>query len=127
MTDVVLDASALLALLRAEPGADRVAAARGRACISAVNLAEAYGKLVGYGEPLETAVTTIGKLHLPAVAFDGRQAALLASLWHPARAVGLSLGDRACLALALARGLPVLTADRAWSRLDLGLTITCIR
>ena len=127
MADLVLDASALLALLRCEPGADQVEAVRPSACISAVNLAETFGKMVEHGKPLEATVAQITRLRLTVVPFDEVQAGLAASIWRPARVIGLSFGDRACLALALSRGLPVLTADRAWAKLDVGLPIRVIR
>ena len=128
MTEAVLDASALLAFLRNEPGADKVRAVLPFSSISAVNLAETLGKLVERGKALDDMAFQIGRLRLDVVPFDAAQARLAATLWGPARALGLSLADRACLALALDRGAAVLTTDRAWSRLAVeNLKIVLIR
>jgi PIN domain nuclease of toxin-antitoxin system len=120
VTDSVLDASALLAFLLNEPGADRVRPALPTAIISAVNLAETYGKLVRYGKRLEDAAALIGRLRLRVVPFDTDQARIAVSLWEPTRAAGLALGDRACLALALSLEAPAVTADSRWAECDLG-------
>jgi ribonuclease VapC len=123
----VLDASALIAFLRNEPGADKVAAVLTRSCISAVNLAETISKLVAYGKPLDAAAYQIERLRIPPVPFDGGQAKLVASLWQATRIAGLSLGDRACIALGLQQGLRVLTADRKWTEVNFGLQVEMIR
>jgi PIN domain nuclease of toxin-antitoxin system len=127
MTEAVLDASALTALVRGEPGAGRVAAVLTRACISAVSLAEAYGQLVGRGKaPVET-VRQIARLRLHVVPFDEAQAAITASLCEPDRFAGLSLGERSCLALAIHLSLPVLTAQQSWPEHDLPIKVTRLR
>jgi PIN domain nuclease of toxin-antitoxin system len=123
----VLDASALLAFVRREPGADRVAAAIGTAVVSAVNYAEAASKLLDLGDALEAVTFHLGRLQLELVPFDTEAGLLSASLRPATKARGLSLGDRACLALGLARRLPVLTADREWLSLDLGVEVRAIR
>ena len=111
----VLDASAVLALLGDEPGADRVAAAvEDGATIGAVNLAEVLTKLSDFGMPPSAAEDVLEGLGLEVVAFDGGSARAAAALRASTRARGLSLGDRAALALATALGAPVLTTDRAW-------------
>lgn len=111
----VLDASAVLALLGDEPGADRVAAAVGDgATIGAVNLAEVLTKLSDFGMPEGEAADAIEGLGLEVVAFDGNAARAASALRASTRARGLSLGDRAALALAASRGAPVLTTDRVW-------------
>lgn len=69
----------------------------------------------------------LGPLHLRLVDFDHAQAVQAGELRRTTRSTGLSLGDRACLALAASRGLQVLTADRAWTGLSIGLEIECIR
>ena len=61
------------------------------------------------------------------VPFDARQAIIASDLRPSTRHLGLSLGDRACLALANSLGAPVMTADRAWAALDVGISITVIR
>lgn len=114
MTPVV-DASALLALLADEPGAERVAGAIvAGAAIGAVNLAEVLTKLVDLGMPLVDAADVLDGLGLEVVPFDAEAARGAAALRAATRSRGLSLGDRAALALAGARGATVLTTDRAW-------------
>jgi ribonuclease VapC len=130
----VLDASALLALIRKEPGAERVRATIDRgAAISAVNWAEVLSKLIEAGGDPETAATralpisSSGAGGLTLVAFDDEQARAVARLRQRTRSLGLSLADRAALALAQSRGLPVLTTDRAWRTLRLAIKIDVIR
>jgi ribonuclease VapC len=127
VAEAVLDASALIAFLRNEPGADKVAAILTRSCISAVNLAETLSKLVEYGKPLDAVAYQIKRLRIPLIPFDGEQAKLVASLWQATRVVGLSLGDTACLALGLQQGLPVVTADQLWTKADVGVKVEVIR
>jgi ribonuclease VapC len=129
---VVLDASALLALLRAEPGGVRVAAAIvPGAVISTVNWAEVLSRLVDLGaDPAEvTAISlrSLGSSMVEVVAFDDAQARETARLQARTRSLGLSLADRAALGLARLRGLPVLTSDRAWRLLRLSIRIEVIR
>lgn len=131
MSELVLDASAVLAYLQQEAGWDRVESALlGDRCIlSSVNLAEVLSRLADWGVPLDEAQARLGALDLEAVAFDGSLAYLTAALRPPTRPLGLSLGDRACLALARRRDLIALTADRGWTRLDarLGVRVESIR
>jgi PIN domain nuclease of toxin-antitoxin system len=129
---VVLDASALLALLREEPGAARVAEQMGGgAAISAVNWAEVLARLVDLGgDPVEITARTLSASATGAVEvvpFDDEEARETARLRLRTRSLGLSLGDRAALALARRRGVPVLTADRAWRSLRLAVKIEVIR
>jgi PIN domain nuclease of toxin-antitoxin system len=128
----VLDASALLAMLRHEQGAERVAAVvSGGALISAVNWAEALSRLVQVGgDPHEVAAQALprgdgGQLAL--VPYDDDQARETARLRPQTSSLGLSLADRAALALARLRRLPVLTTDRAWRSLHLSIKIEVIR
>jgi len=127
MNEVVLDPSALLAVLRAEPGAERVEPRLERARIGAVNLSEVVAKLAEDGVPEPEIRRAIGRLELDVRSFDVQHAYLAAMLRNSTRALGLSLGDRACLALAQSLGAPALTADRSWSRLDVGVAIEMIR
>jgi len=123
VSSVVLDASALLALLQDEAGAEIVAARLPEAVISAVNLAEVAGRLVEAGVPIEQCRDALTGLALDVVPFD-EEAAYVASELRPAtRRAGLSLGDRACLALAMRLDRPALTADRAWKRVRVGVTV----
>ena len=123
MSEWVLDASAALAVLKREPGEDRVTEALGEgAVISAVNLSEVVAKLAGGGMPESEIRADIRGLRMDVAPFDA-DAAFAAGLLIPlTRSAGLSLGDRACIALGQRRGLPVLTADAAWAGLGLGVT-----
>lgn len=130
MSDWVLDASALLALLNREPGEERVAdALAAGAIISAVNLSEVVAKLAEIGMPEAEIREAVEPLGLGVVDFDA-EGAFTAGLLRPTtRAAGLSLGDRACLSLGKQSGIPVLTADQSWNALDLGseVAITMLR
>jgi ribonuclease VapC len=126
MADAVLDASAVLAVVLGECGADRVWALP-EALISAVNYAEVVSKLIDLGVPPEVAVVRVAQLAAEVAPMDEAAAFGAALLRATTRARGLSLGDRACLALAKARGLPAVTADRAWASVDAGVEIVLIR
>jgi PIN domain nuclease of toxin-antitoxin system len=124
----VLDASALLALLRQEPGSQQVREAlRDGTAMSAVNVSEVVAKLAETGMPDHLIHVTLDPLGIATVDFDA-DLAYRAGLLRPAtRQGGHSLGDRACLALAERLSLPVLTTDRSWQGLKLGLTVRVIR
>ncbi len=123
----VLDASAVLAYLQRESGHQRVRSALAEgAAISAVNLAEAYAKVVERGLLAEEVGSRLHVLGLEVIPFAEDDARNSAALHSKTRAVGLSLGDRACLALGRRLGLPVLTADRAWGRVA-GIKIEILR
>ena len=124
---VVLDASAVLALILREPGADRVQDEIGDAAISAVNMAEVFARCQDRGlDPTRIGGICVD-LGLETLPFTAAHALLAGQLRASTRALGLSLGDRACLATAMLEKRPVLTADRAWLRLDLGVEIVSIR
>jgi ribonuclease VapC len=129
MSEYLLDASALLALLHREPGEKKVAETIANAAICAVNLAEVVGKLQDAGIPNEAAQTAVETLGLRVVAFDQAMAFEAARLRALTRSMGLSLGDRACLAAGIMLELPVLTADREWLKLKskLGIVIEAVR
>jgi len=125
---IVLDASAVLALLNREPGTDKLTAELlSDATISTVNLAEVQSKLVALGadpdEAWEDALSPIRE----AAPFTAEHAHIAGSMIAQTRAYGLSLGDRACLALGLALKAPVYTADKSWKQLKLGVRIHAIR
>ena len=125
----VLDASALMCLVNGEPGAERVAAVLPRAVISAANLAEVGTKLNELGADSETARALLAPLHLVVVTFDEAAAFAAGALRMATRGHGLSLGDRACLALAAQRGAVALTADRAWTQVGevVGVSVELLR
>jgi PIN domain nuclease of toxin-antitoxin system len=127
VSEVVVDASALLALLNEEPGGSAVAEALPRSAISAVNLAEVVAKLVDAGMPGQEVRAILEDLELDVQPFDAELAYLSGALRTATRKLGLSLGDRACLALGLRLGVPVLTTDHAWQALDLGVTVRAVR
>lgn len=122
----MLDASALLAVVHQESGAGVVLNVRHRV-VSAVNLAEVATKLLDRGFPEAEAWQSAMDLVQEIVDFDLEQSRMTAALRPLTRACGLSLGDRACIALAQSLKLPVLTADKAWARLKLGIKIEVIR
>jgi len=127
MSDLVLDASALLAVLQREPGTDRWADEVIGATISAVNLSEVVAKLLEFSMPMPHVQAVLDPLGLEVVPFDAAQAVGTALLRMPTRAFGLSLGDRACLALAKSRGARALTTERAWAAAKVGVTVMLIR
>lgn len=127
MASVVLDASAILLLLNDEPGAAVVAEALDGGVISAVNLSEVVAKLLEAGLPRGEAEDGLGGLGLEVHPFDEAAAWAAGGLRSGTRKAGLSLGDRACLALAKELGLPALTADSAWARASIGVEVRLLR
>ncbi len=124
---VVLDASALLAFLHEEPGGDQVSPVLDGAHVSAVNWSEVLQKSLQRDvniDGMQQEFTDVGVIFEP---FTPEQAETAARLFTRTRDHGLSLADRACLALAMEKGLPVLTADRAWGRLKLDVAIEVVR
>lgn len=123
----VLDASALLALMFGEIGHEQVAEVLDDCCMSSVNLAEVLSRFARDGHSAEQAQQQIVAAGVEIVPFQDADAVLTASLAPLTQKWGLSLGDRACLALALRRNVPALTADQVWSRLDLPIAVRVIR
>lgn len=124
---IALDASAFLAFLFREAGHERLGGLIDNACLSAVNLSEVIGRFVRDGHDALTVLQHLTATTLEIVPFTADDAALAASLVPATRRLGLSLGDRACLALALARKIPAVTADRSWSHLQIGVEIRVVR
>ena len=114
MTSAVLDASAVLALIRDEPGGNKVAEYVGRAAISAVNLQEIVKELLvsGLDEPVIREL--LDELRLEVRPHDAAAAYAAAALHEQTKQFGRGLGDRSCLALALSLGVPALTTDTEW-------------
>lgn len=123
----VLDSSAVLAILFREPAGDVVRARMPDAAISVVNYVEVITKLVDRDMSDARIEEVLASLEMTVEPFDAAQALAAGLLRRPTRAAGLSLGDRACLALALTLGAPVLTADRAWAGLEVGVPIEVVR
>ena len=124
---VVFDSSAVLAITFGERGADRAVDALGEGVLSAVNASEVVARLVERGDGDEEARETLRYLGLPIRPFDEGLAIAAGQLRRTTREHGLSLGDRACIALARRERTPVLTADRRWAALDLGVVVRLIR
>ena len=114
MTEIVLDASALIALLRDEPGASKVAGALQSARMSAVNYAEVVSHFIRFGMPERDVDAMLDPLPVQLVPVDKGLAQVAGRLRAVTAEAGLSLGDRFCLALALRDGLPAWTADKVW-------------
>lgn len=129
MSRYVLDSSALLSLTMAEPGADRVTRLlESASCVmSAVNYAEVVGKLQDVGMSAGEISSQIAGLRLTVHAFDRDQGLHCGWLRAKTRALGLSLGDRACLQLAAALSATAVTADRIWGKLKIGVKIEVLR
>lgn len=126
-TLMILDASALIAFIYKEKGMDFVEKYLANSEISTINLAEVAAYMVKQGVAIKEASMLLQDLSIPSVHFDEMQAFTTAQLVEKTAAKGLSLGDRACLALAIQRNCPVLTADKAWVSLNLKIKIELIR
>ena len=124
---VVLDASALLAYLQLEPGHEKVGGVLAQSIMSTVNWAEVIGVASAAGVNTEGLLMDLEALGLVLAPFSATQAETAGQLSVSTRHLGLSLGDRACLALGIERDCPVHTADRAWLRLQVGVAIEAIR
>lgn len=124
---VILDASALLAFLHNEPGCEQVESVLDNAMMSTVNWSEVVQKALQRGVSVDGMRDDLQELGMQIIPFSAKQAELAAELYEMARTHGLSLADRACLALTLETQAPVLTADRVWKQLDLPLLIELIR
>jgi ribonuclease VapC len=123
----ILDASAVLALLRDEAGAARVAGFLPTAAISAVNLAEVLVVLERNGVPPADARRAVAALALDVVPADAATAHAAAAVAAASRSRGLSLGDCFCLATAEIAGRPAVTADRKWATLRTGVKVVVVR
>ena len=125
MSEAVLDSSAILAVINAEPGAARVIEVIREAAVSTVNFAEVASKLTEYGHTEAEVRSILENLSLVVVPLERElayQAGFLKGLGR-----GLSLGDRVCLALAASMDLPAYTADRAWANIDTGANVVVVR
>ena len=119
MIENVLDASAVIAYLYGETGADKVELLLENSIVSRINATEVLTKLVHDGVTIEEAKETCDKLNLQIAEFDEEQSAKAAELRPFTKHLGLSLGDRCCLALAIVKNLPAVTADKNWANFPL--------
>lgn len=128
MASIVFDASAILSLLRDEQGADVVAQHIGDGLISAVNFQEVVKSLLRREVPIDAALAMLDALHLDVRPHARDDAVAAANLYPATKAFGSGLGDRTCMALAIAEGLPVLTADQEWVKIKIpGLKLMLAR
>jgi ribonuclease VapC len=128
MVSAVLDASAVLAVLNAEPGADLVIPMiEDDVLLSTVNYAEVLAKLIERGSTYNQALAALRSIALTTVDFDIVLARRTGALRAETAKRGLSLGDRACLSLAEREGLPAVTGDRSWLGAVSGVEIRLIR
>ena len=123
----LLDSSAFLAFANREPGGEQVQSVLRTSFISAVNAAEVVSRLVSQGFTPAEAEKHLVQFVKEVVPFDTRQAVWAAGLVTQTREFGMSFCDRACLALAKQLGIPVLTANADWAKLDIGVAIEVIR
>lgn len=123
----VIDASALLAYLHNEPGASRVSDCLDGSLISSVNLSEVMQKAKQFGADTAGLDEDLLELGVRIEPFSVQHALIAADLWQTTKASGLSLADRACLALALEQNAAILTADRAWGEITLPVVVEVIR
>lgn len=124
---VVLDSSAILAAIQAETGHEQVLGLQGPFFVSAVNMAEVRTKLVDKGLDFPSAEQAINLVGATVVDFGDADAKTCAGLREATRPAGLSLGDRACLALGIAMNTSVVTADRDWAKVQVPVKVVVIR
>ncbi len=126
---VVVDASAIMAVMLGEPGAEEVLAVVRRSLMSAINVSECCARGVERGASANEVMSIIHSCEVQVLPFDLEDALAAAQLREPTRAIRASLGDRACLALGRRHDVPVLTGDRRLAEIDpaLGIAIRLIR
>lgn len=127
MIEAILDSSAVMAVLRSEPGADVISEVLPRSAVCVINEAEVIGVLIRLGRTPEQALGAVLELPYERVDLDTELARRAGMLWRKLRPRGLSLGDRCCLALAEREKLPVMTSDQRWAELPLDIDIRMFR
>jgi ribonuclease VapC len=127
VSSVVLDATALCAVLFKEPGHEAVLPYLGDAYLSTVNLAEVLTKALDKKKAFDKSQALITGFPIQVVPFDGPQAVFAAAIREETRALGLSLGDRACLALGMMQQMPVVTSDGDWSLAGIDVKVIVFR
>jgi len=124
---VVFDSSALISIVLGEPGHEVPLSMLGDAVISTINAAEVVTVLVNNGTAPQDALHSYALFNVRSIALSEPVALEAGRMRAETRHLGLSLGDRCCLALAKSLGVPAITSDRAWADLDLGVEIVLIR
>lgn len=119
MTEFILDASAILAVSQNEPGKEKVAKIIERSAVGRINHTETLTSLINKGTTLSDAIAAFESLELRVIEFDIFQSEKTAELRPITKHLGLSLGDRACLALAIQENAVAVTSDRNWTKLDI--------
>jgi len=127
MTKIVFDASAILALLKMESGHEIVSKNLEQAVVSSVNFCEIVSFLSKKTQKQDEMIKFLTETFDCIEDFNIEQAIIAGSFISVTKDYGLSLGDRACLALAKYKNIPVLTADKTWTKLNLGIKIKLIR
>ena len=127
MSAIVFDSSVVIAILKQSPGFSTAESSISDALISTVNMSEVATYLARNSVPKDTIQEVLASFPIQVVPFEESLAIQTGCLYSSCKHLGLSLGDRACLALAMSRKMPVLTADRVWSKLDLGISIQVLR
>jgi len=128
MSEAALDASAILAFLFNERGAEKLTTEiLAAAFVSTVNLAEVQTKLVKMGRTVEDAWVDANSLGTLAVPYTSEHAKIAGDLIALTEPYGLSLGDRSCLAVAISLNAPVYTTQKIWKNLNVGVPIHVIR
>jgi ribonuclease VapC len=123
----VLDASAILCVFFNETGAEAVEALLDNSVVSAVNYAEAVSKLHERNVEASTISAILSSFPAPIIDFDAEQSIATAALRNATRSRGLSLGDRACLALAASRNATAITTDKAWKDFEQVARVLVVR
>ncbi len=123
----LLDASALLAAVQNEQGSEKVMEQIDACLISSVNWSEVIQKLKHSGANAELIESNLKALGLTVIDFNEEDAKLAANLWQKGKEFGLSIADRACLASGIRLSIPIITADRIWTKLDTDAEIEFIR
>ncbi len=122
-----LDSSAFIAYIFDEKGADEAYKYLYNSIVSSVIYCEFISLMTERGFTIDEARETVDSFGIEIIDFDETQAVLAAELRNKTKAKGLSLGDRSCLALAITKKIPVVTADKIWSKLDIGVNVKLIR
>jgi ribonuclease VapC len=124
---IVLDSSVVIAVLLSEPGHENAIPYLDGSILSSVNVAEILARMIKFQVPLETALHWLQRYQFDVVNFDTDLAVIATSLLPKTNPFGLSLGDRACIATAINKQCKVITFDRVWEKLDIGVEILCPR